>query len=319
MQDGAGLAPVFEFFPLRFHFVAQEAIRFPAGKPANILRGGFGLTFRRLVCVPECPGAEACTLRSSCAYARAFEPHAGAKGPSGLADAPRPFVFRARHLDNVLLNPGQPFHFDFHLFDVEQPPFAQLIEVFAELGREGMGPRRGKADLVGADVLDSACRPRVPLFVRGDAPRELAPVPVVLPLGPATNSPTRVTVDFVTPTELKTAGGLASRPDFPVLFSRIRDRISALKALYSRRPLDIDFQAMAKRAESVAIVHSDLRHIRIERRSSRTGQAHPLGGFTGTVEYEGEIAEFLPYLQAARWTGVGRQTVWGKGEIVVRA
>ena len=28
-----------------------------------------------------------------------------------------------------------------------------------------------------------------------------------------------------------------------------------------------------------------------------------------------DVAEFLPYLEIARWTGVGRQTVWGKGEI----
>ena len=30
-----------------------------------------------------------------------------------------------------------------------------------------------------------------------------------------------------------------------------------------------------------------------------------------------ELARFLPWLQAAQWTGVGRQTVWGKGHIVV--
>jgi hypothetical protein len=53
----------------------------------------------------------------------------------------------------------------------------------------------------------------------------------------------------------------------------------------------------------------------IERRSSRTGQVHPIGGFVGEAEYEGDLAEFVPYLHAARWTGVGRQTVWGKGEI----
>jgi hypothetical protein len=27
------------------------------------------------------------------------------------------------------------------------------------------------------------------------------------------------------------------------------------------------------------------------------------------------LAEFVPFLRAARWTGVGRQTVWGNGEI----
>jgi hypothetical protein len=53
------------------------------------------------------------------------------------------------------------------------------------------------------------------------------------------------------------------------------------------------------------------------RRSSRTGQTHSLGGFVGTAEYEGDLAEFLPYLEAGRWVGVGRQAVWGKGEIAV--
>jgi hypothetical protein len=53
----------------------------------------------------------------------------------------------------------------------------------------------------------------------------------------------------------------------------------------------------------------------VERRSSRTVQVHPLGGFVGGAEYEGELTEFLPWLQAACWTGVGRQTVWGKGAL----
>ena len=41
-----------------------------------------------------------------------------------------------------------------------------------------------------------------------------------------------------------------------------------------------------------------------------------IGGFIGTAEYEGPVAEFLPILRAARWTGVGRHCVWGNGEIV---
>jgi len=35
------------------------------------------------------------------------------------------------------------------------------------------------------------------------------------------------------------------------------------------------------------------------------------------VEYEGDLTEFVPYLRAARWTGVGRQTAWGKGAIEI--
>jgi CRISPR/Cas system endoribonuclease Cas6 (RAMP superfamily) len=62
---------------------------------------------------------------------------------------------------------------------------------------------------------------------------------------------------------------------------------------------------------------TDFRWARTEafRRSSSTGHLHSIGGFTGWAEYSGPIGKFLPLLQIGRWTGVGRQTVWGKGEI----
>jgi hypothetical protein len=61
-----------------------------------------------------------------------------------------------------------------------------------------------------------------------------------------------------------------------------------------------------------------LRYVDVQRRSSKTGQVHSIGGFVGEAEYEGDLAEFVPFLKAAQWTGVGRQTVWGKGEIAVK-
>ncbi|MFL6354423.1 MAG: CRISPR system precrRNA processing endoribonuclease RAMP protein Cas6 [Bryobacteraceae bacterium] len=62
----------------------------------------------------------------------------------------------------------------------------------------------------------------------------------------------------------------------------------------------------------------EIRQVDIARRSSRTGQVHPISGFTGKAEYEGDLTEFIPYIAAAKWTGVGRQTVWGNGEISVQ-
>ena len=61
----------------------------------------------------------------------------------------------------------------------------------------------------------------------------------------------------------------------------------------------------------------NIQHVETSRRSSRTGQIHSLGGFVGEAEYEGDLTEFVPYLRAAQWTGVGRQTAWGKGALVV--
>ena len=118
-------------------------------------------------------------------------------------------------------------------------------------------------------------------------------------------------VEFVTPTELKGADS----PEFGVLAARIRDRLSTLGELYGEGPLPLDFRAFGERARQVRMTRCEIEEVSRVRRSSRTGQSHTIGGFIGTAEYEGDLAEFVPYLRAAAWTGVGRQTVWGKGEI----
>jgi hypothetical protein len=229
-----------------------------------------------------------------------FEPGAVAAGPSGLADWPRPFVFRATHLDSCTIQPGESFYFDLNLFDVRTDAAAYLAPAFSQLAREGLGPGRSRVELTGVSQLDK----------NYDA--TLAP----LELNLASSEPsTRVCVHFLTPTELKSGEHLAARPEFPILAARIRDRISTLRELYGEGPLAIDFRAFGERAALVRMTRCEVRQIDVERRSSRTGQVHPIGGFVGEAEYEGDLGEFIPYLRAARWTGVGRQTVWGKGEI----
>lgn len=280
--------------------MARERISFPPGKSSNILRGAFGVIFRRIACVPQCASARECEWRASCPYARMFEPSALGSGPSGLADWPRPFVFRATHLDGRTIEPGDPFHFDLNLFDVRPDAVAYLTLAFAQLAREGLGPARSRVELTGVSQLgvnwDSAVAP--------------------LELDLVSSEPiTRVLVRFLTPTELKSGQQLATRPEFSILAARIRDRISTLRELYGEGPLDIDFRAFGERAALVRMTRCDIRHTEVERRSSRTGQVHPIGGFVGEAEYEGDLTEFMPYLRAASWTGVGRQTVWGKGEI----
>jgi hypothetical protein len=291
---------LFRLHPLRFSFVARERISFPQGKSSNILRGAFGVIFRRIACVPQCTGARECEWRASCPYARMFEPRALASGPSGLADWPRPFVFRATHLDGRTIHPGESFHFDLNLFDVKGEAVAYLVLAFSQLAHEGLGPGRSRVELTGVSQLDTNY--------------DSAIAPLVLDLA-ASEPITCVRVRFLTPTELKSGQQLATRPEFSILAARIRDRISTLRELYGEGPLAIDFRAFGERAALVRMTRCEVRQIDVERRSSRTGQTHPIGGFIGEAEYEGDLGEFVPYLRAARWTGVGRQTVWGKGEI----
>lgn len=306
----------FEFYPLRFYFRARDTIHFPVGKPGNILRGAFGTIFRKIACVPTCMDSRTCELRASCAYARTFDPAAAGAGPSGFSDWPRPFVFRARHLDGQTVTAGEPFHFDLHSFDVaDGRSLAYFVLTFAQLAREGLGPRRGRAELEGVCQLTAQGAEGLKIFDGATFLLSESPEPVRLTLETTAAPVGRVRVEFLSPTELKDGQQLARVPEFSILFGRIRDRLSTLRALYGAGPLAIDFKSMGERAAAVRLARCDIRRVAVERLSSRTGQRHPLGGFVGSAEYEGEIAEFVPYLEAGRWIGVGRQTVWGKGEI----
>ena len=288
----------FSFYPLRFEFVARETLTFPRGQAANIMRGAFGLAFRRLACVPDCPGAVTCEIRQTCPYARVFEPCAAEAGPSGLADWPRPFVFRARHLDGRTFKPGEEFHFDLNLFMAGTHVRGYLNRTFADLANEGFGPKRAKAE---------------PLRFPSEPIQ-----PVVLDLVPAPTPLHYIRVEFLTPTELKHEGKIAARPEFPILFSRIRDRIATLARLYNGSLLAFDFQASNDAAAAIAMTSFNATRHEYRRRSTRTNQVHMIGGFTGHAEYKGDLGQFVPFLEAAQYVGVGRQAVWGKGELLVR-
>jgi hypothetical protein len=310
----------FEFYRFRFHFLSGGTLYFPVYKSGNIVRGAFGDIFRKLVCIPSCHDAKTCDIRADCPYARVFEPQAArGEGPSGLADWPRPFVFRAAHLDRRTIPQGEAFHFDVHIFDVRDPALPYFVLAFAQLAREGLGPGRGHADLTSVDQLDLK-EARVAQVFDGEQflMRELA-APNVVDLSGTQERGGRARVRFVTPTELKAGHQVADRPEFGILFGRLRDRISTLRALYGAGPLEIDFHSMGDRAAAVRMIRCDLQRTEVDRLSSRTGQRHPLGWFVGEAEYEGELGEFLPYLRAGKWTGVGRQTVWGKGELEIEA
>jgi hypothetical protein len=303
--------------PLRFSFLARETIYFPAGKSSNILRGAFGVIFRRIACLPHCAAARSCEHRATCPYARIFEPTATAPGPSGLADWPRPFVFRAIHLDGQTFLPGQSFHFDLNLFDLNSPAIAYFVLAFAQLARDGLGPARGKVELTTVSRLNENGHPSTLIYEHGQITTKTNLPPLTLDLAPASELVSRLRVQFLTPTELKSAQQIAARPAFAMLATRARDRISTLRHLYGEGPLALDFREFGERAALVTMTRCAIANVAIERRSSRTGQTHSIGGFIGEAEYQGDLREFLPFLNAAQWTGLGRQTVWGKGQIAV--
>jgi hypothetical protein len=301
----------FVIWPLRFHFVATESTYFPEGKAANTIRGALGSLFRRIACVPECTDAKLCAIARECPYALLFEPRQeqAADGPSGLADWPRPFVIRANHLDGLTVSSGRRFHFDMTLFVSPRAALPYLVLSFRELVKAGLGASRARAELVEVEALSDR---RV---VYGDGVFQNHAVEGLrFDMSASDHLGQRISIRFLTPTELKCEGAVVTRLEFGIFFRRLRDRISNLRSLYQGGPLDIDFEQSGRRADEVRLIYQEVRRVNVDRLSSRTGQRHPIGGIVGEVEYEGDLSGFAPYLRIGEFVGVGRQTVWGKGQ-----
>lgn len=255
--------------------------------------------FRAVNTVPFGPAGAANVIRGALgwnlrhvagetAYAHLFEPPKVTHGPSGLANRPRPFVLRASHLDGTTVPAGEVFQFDIHLFETGERASQSMDWLAAALAR-----------------------------VAGAAMEAVEIREIRIDLGATPAGLSRLRVDFLTPTELKAGGELVERPGFPALFARVRDRVATLHALYTGNSLDVDYSGLGIRAGDVSTESCEIQQVERTRRSSRTGQTHGIGGFTGQAIYSGNLAEFWPWLEAAQWTGVGRQTVWGKGQIKI--
>jgi hypothetical protein len=308
----------FEVLPLRFEFEALDEIHLPVGRTGNVFRGALGDLLRKVACRPDCPGAKDCPHRDACAYARFFEPRLDT-GPSGLSDPPRPFVLRPHDAADQTIPPGGWLRLDLHLFDVRTTYLPYLIAALSQLSTTGLGPGRGRAVLRNVFAVNERGAAAEPLFKSGHMLSDVSFCNIRLCLDPKEAICPSVWLRFVTPTEIKSEGKIVPRPEFRILIARLRDRIAGLDQLYGSGQIEFDWKKLEEGAGQVRIVEASLRNAEVERRSSRTGQVHPIGGFTGRVRYEGAIGPFLPLLKAGEWTGVGRQTVWGKGAYVVEA
>lgn len=316
----------------RFTLTPLSALIVPALNKGNMLRGGFGHIFRRLCCVSECKDAKACPLAGTCAYKTIFEPSPPTDSDrlSKYQDIPRPFVFRAPQTQKARFGEGETFQFDLVLIGRGLEFLPYFVLAFREIAAEGIGLNRAKCKLERVEAIE-------PVFSGNEISERIAHLIYStddqllrsngngalkcwmenrMQMFSATNgtgAASRIQMRFLTPTFLKYGGDVVRRPEFHHVFKRLRDRINALSTFFGDGPLEVDFRALGERAEKVRTVSSRFEWVERARTSSKTGQRHELSGFIGQAIYEGELAEFVPWLLLGELVHLGKHTPWGNG------
>lgn len=139
----------FRVAKFKFTMCAKERIKFPSYKGAA-LRGGFGYTFKRVVCVMRGKECDDCLLKQKCIYSYIFE----TPSPEDTEilrlypKVPHPFVIEPPVTEKQSFEPGEEFSFQLILIGKAIDYIPYFIYTFTELGKQGIGQGRGKYDLL---------------------------------------------------------------------------------------------------------------------------------------------------------------------------
>jgi hypothetical protein len=305
----------------RFYLEPRAPLHMPAYNKGNVIRGGFGSTFRRIGCHANCREPETCELRSVCPYTAVFQPFVpeDSEKISKNRDIPRPFVIKPPLETKEIYAPGERLSFDVVLIGKIRDYLPYFIVTFKELSHVGLGRDRTPLDLVSVESLGMN-GDAVPVYSREtnlvQPPQDTLSWEGVIHSNGYKNgfgNARAVTLRFLTPTMLKVDGALLRVPSFATILKRLRDRINALSYFYCGKGLDIDFKAFGDQAEKVKTIADSTRWVESARYSRRREVTHDLSGFVGEVSFEGDLAPFVPYLKLGEYVHVGKNAVFGNG------
>jgi CRISPR-associated endoribonuclease Cas6 len=309
----------------RFVLTARTPLRLSAFAGAT-LRGGFGHVFKRCVCLwppGDCPR---CLLKNTCAYPYIFEtaPPADSAKLRGLDQIPRPYVIEPDLEAHGLYQPGERLSFGLVLVGRALDYLPYFVFTFRELGRTGLGPSRGQFEVaeVHAEGLDESwCIYRAADGVLHADDGRIRGTDLSAERWEAASG--RLTVQFLTPTRIRSDGVMRAEVSFQDLVRALLRRVSSLSYFHCGAELVVDFKGLIEQAAAVRTVAAQLEWQRQARFSGRQEQWIDAGGVTGSVVYEADNAEVLsaywPLLAVGEWVHVGKGCVMGLGRYQMKA
>jgi hypothetical protein len=321
-----GAFDALSFYRYRVDVRLHRPLVVPAHQRAVLWRGAFGTVFRSLVCHDITLACETCPLRAACPFPRVFAPSIpeGRPAIARLRDPPRPFVLMDPHPGSPSLPAGESIALGLVLVGTAVVDLPYFVVSLRRLGSDGIGVARVRLDVEAVRCADAFDMAGPVVFERGSELVRPARVPLRARdlMRPGDAEAHRVRVRFITPTDLRTESAAAESasqaPPFGVLVRRARNRAGALATFFGDGAIAHDAPALGVLADGVALGRSEVARAEIMRKSSRTGERHPIGGVIGSAIYEGQgIAECMPWLRLAEALGVGKHATFGNGRIAV--
>lgn len=272
----------------------------------STIRGGFGHTFRKTVCISRGAECKDCDFTNTCVYQYVFEtmPPPGTKIMRKYNHVPHPFVL------SVAESREDQIALELKIFGTSVKYLPYFIHSFIQLGRTGLGKDRvrfvlGQAvDRVSGQILFSGGRmtsvePSVECF---DLPSENG--------GKNIN---RAVITLKTPLSIRKNGSILSSIEPAGFLITLLRRIANLAYFHCGQESDIDFPRMKALAGEIFVSNANVCPTEKERFSTRQKRQIRMGGLLGGFVLHGSLMPFYHYLKLGEITHVGHGTSFGYG------
>ncbi len=301
----------------QFTINSLEPLILPPYKGAT-LRGGFGYTFKRVVCAiknKECPD---CLLKEKCIYSYVFEtpPPSNTKMMRKYKSAPHPFIIEPPADKRRGYKPGDEINFGLTLIGRAIDYLPYFIYTFDELGKIGIGKGKAKYTLRnvacdGKTIYDSESKTLKPFIA----------LSVLIPpfgkggFSDSNKNNTALHLNFLTPTRILFDGHLTLDLEFHILIRNLLRRLSLLYYFHCNGdPSEWDFKGLIEQAKEIKVKSKNLKWYDWERYSGRQETRMKMGGFVGDITFEGNIEPFISLIKAGEILHVGKGTGFGLGK-----
>jgi len=312
----------FRVAKFEFKIVAQDKLYLPEYKGSTI-RGGFGQTLRRVVCVTRDKECKNCLLKEKCAYSYIFEtpPPKNTKMLTKYSYVPHPFVIEPPLERKREYKEGEEFSFNLILIGKASDYLPYFVFAFDKLGEFGLGRDRGKYWLKEVRCIRDSFNSDHLIYTGEDKifkdTYELITGEDILKECKNHHNKRKITLNFLTPTRLKFGEHFTKELEFHILIRNLLRRVSLLSYFHCGKELNVDFKDLIEKAKKVKREESNLTWYDWERYSTRQGTRMMLGGFIGKLTFnfnEVSLERFIPFILLGSYIHVGKETSFGLGK-----
>lgn len=251
----------------------------------STLRGAFGVSLKKVVCINPSFECEGCFAKDNCLFYDFYE----------LKNKAHQYRF------DFELNPKN-YNFSLYLFEEATGKLPYVVSAIHKMFTEqGLGAKRDKFTIDTITCNKKTIYQNETFDLKDIKTKEFE----------VDELSKKIAIDFVTPLRMKYRGKLINKkPPLETLLYSISNRLAEIKELPKNK---LTFTPTYKESSS------EVRFIDQTRRSNRQKTKLQIGGIMGYVQYEEIDEKSLILLQLGEIIGIGKQTVFGMGKIEVKS